>query len=317
MTSTPLLAVSGLVKSYGARLVLDHIDLEVAPGEILGLLGPNGAGKTTLLSIVSGLVRPDEGEVMVAGFDAVAEPQRVRPLLGVAPQETGVYPTLTCRQNLRFFAELAGLHGVQLRDAIEQVADALALIDLLDRRAGELSGGERRRLHSAIALTHRPPLVLLDEPTTGADVRTRSQLLELVQSVAAAGSAVVYSTHYLTEIEQLSASVVILDRGRVVTRGDVDVLVAAHGASVVEMTFRGPAPSLVSPPDATIEIEGSFVRIRSAHPGQAAALVLEQLGTSVGELRSFEIVTPSLETVFLELTGRRYGPTDEELTHVA
>ncbi len=316
MPTPPVLEVSGLVKSFGERRVLDQIDLGVAAGEIVGLLGPNGAGKTTLVSIISGLVHPDEGIVRVGGFDVSRDTRDTRRLLGIAPQETGVYPTLTCRQNLRFFAELAGLHGARLREAIDQVADALVLTDLLERRAAELSGGERRRLHTAIALTHRPALVLLDEPTTGADVHTRAALLELVTLVASQGSAVVYSTHYLAEIEHLAASVIVLDRGRVVTRGTVTDLIATHGTSVIELRFRDVVPRIEPPPGTTIETVDSLVRLRARDPGPATAELLLQLGEQVGRLQSFEIVQPSLETVFLELTGRRYGPEDEELPDV-
>jgi ABC-2 type transport system ATP-binding protein len=313
-----MLLAEGVVKVHNGRRVLDGVDLEVAPGQIVGLLGPNGAGKTTFVSIVSGLVRPDAGLILVGGVDVTRAPSEARRQLGVAPQETGVYPTLTCRQNLRFFGELSGIRRRGLVDAVDRVAVALGLANLLDRRAGELSGGERRRLHTAIALIHRPPLILLDEPTTGADVATRAELLALVDDVAASGSAVVYSTHYLSEIEQLAASVVILDRGRVLLRGSVADLVASRGTSVVEVRFDGAtAPPLVAPTGAELNVEGPLVRIRARDATQAARQVLAQLGPSLGSVQSFEVVHPSLETVFLEVTGRRYDQTGEASVDVA
>ncbi len=239
-----MLEARGLRKSYGARSALGGVDLDIAAGEIVGLLGPNGAGKTTLVSILAGLIRPDAGSVTIGSIDALAHPRRIRPLLGLAPQETGLYPTLTCRENLRFFAELAGLRRRKLRIAMDEVAAALQLTDLMDRRAQHLSGGERRRLHTALALVNRPPLVLLDEPTTGADVQTRAHLLHFVGELAADGAAILYSTHYLTEIEQLGVSVVILDQGHVIVRGSVEELVAGHDTNVVELTFTGPVPPL-------------------------------------------------------------------------
>jgi ABC-2 type transport system ATP-binding protein len=307
MIAGPLLEAHGLWKSYGTRAALSGVDLEVCAGEIVGLLGPNGAGKTTLVSILAGLIRPDSGTVTIDSVDALGHPHQARRLLGLAPQETGLYPTLTCRQNLQYFAELAGLRGRELRSAMDAVAGALQLVDLLDRRAQYLSGGERRRLHTALALVNRPPLVLLDEPTTGADVRTRAQLLELVKELATAGSAVLYSTHYLAEIEQLTASVVILDRGHVIARGSVPQLVAAHADDIVELTFEGPAPPhLASVRGAPVETDGSVLRVHTNEPGKVAAAILEDLGEHARELRSLEVVQPSLETVYLELTGRPY-----------
>src|SRR5207244_2962683 len=174
-----MLDVQGLSKAYGSRQALDAVNLEVAAGEITALLGRNGAGKTTLVSIVAGLRSADSGRVVIGGIDAVAEPRRARANLGLAPQDTGVYPTLSCHDNLRLFAGLAGLGRREAGAAIDELAGSLGLTELLDRRAKELSGGERRRLHTAIALVGHPALVLLDEPTVGADVQTRSQLLRV------------------------------------------------------------------------------------------------------------------------------------------
>lgn len=304
MTLPSVLDAEGLRKSYGTTVALDGVDLTVDAGTILGLLGPNGAGKTSLVSIVAGLRRPDAGTVLVGGIDAVRHPQRAQQLIGLAPQETGVYMLVTVRDNLRFFGGLAGLRGSQLRDRIDAVGSALGLNELFDRRGSELSGGERRRLHTAIALLHRPLLVLLDEPTTGADVRTRNEILELVRSLADGGSAIVYSTHYLHEIEELDAHVAFIDRGRIVARGAVDDLIRQHGASALELTFEGEVPAAARIDGAVVS--GSSVRIPSLDPAKTAALLLPQLGAETTGLRAIEVVRPSLESVFLAVTGRRY-----------
>ena len=259
-----MLAVRGLRKAYGATVALDGVDLTVERGTILGLLGPNGAGKTSLVSIVCGLRRPDAGTVHVGGIDVARHPRDARTLVGYAPQETGVYPTLSVRDNLKFFGGLAGLGRTGLRDAVDEVAAALSLTPLLDRRAGRVSGGERRRLHTAIALVHRPPLVLLDEPTTGADVRTRTEILALVRRLAEQGSAVVYSTHYLHEVDELGASVAFIDRGRIVASGEPADLVARFGASALELEFDGPVPDSVRGGGASVD--GSSVRIPTPDP---------------------------------------------------
>ena len=305
----PALLIEDLRKSYGATVALAGVDLRVEPGTILGLLGPNGAGKTSLVSIVAGLRRPDHGRVEVCGIDAVRSPREVRAQLGIAPQDTGVYLTLRVRDNLRFFAGLAGMRRAEAATRIDEVAAALGLESLLDRRASQLSGGERRRVHTAIALLHRPALVLLDEPTTGADVRTRTQILELVADLARTGSAVVYSTHYLQEIETLGADIAFLDRGRIVARGNLAELVARHGTSSLELTFDGSVPAAACVDGAVVD--GNSVRIPAADPAASAAQLLPALGAEASALRSIEILRPSLESVYLAVTGRRYEPASD------
>jgi ABC-2 type transport system ATP-binding protein len=302
---TRTLLVEGLTKSYGTTRALDGVDLCVEAGTILGLLGPNGAGKTSLVSIVAGLRRPDAGRVEVCGIDVTRSPQQTRGLIGIAPQDTGVYLSLRVRDNLRFFAGLAGLSRAQMTARIDEVASALGLTALLDRRATQLSGGEKRRLHTAIALLHRPALVLLDEPTTGADVVTRQQILDLVRGLADDGSAVVYSTHYLPEIETLDADVAFIDRGRIVARGSVAELVRTHGTSALELTFVDAVP-MSARFDGAI-VDGTTVRIPGGDPAARAAELLPRLGADARLLSSIEIVRPSLESVYLTVTGRRYA----------
>ena len=214
-----MLAASGLVKRYGNRRALDGFDLTVAPGEIVGLIGPNGAGKTTFVEIVSGLVRPDAGQVRVGGRDALRSGRAVRRLTGVAPQELALYQTVTVRENLVLFGGLAGLRGRALDAAISQVLEELALGPVAGKRAGELSGGQRRRVQAATAMVASPPLLLLDEPTAGADPETRSALLAAVRARAEAGTAVLYTTHYLPELAELNATLALVRAGRVVARG--------------------------------------------------------------------------------------------------
>lgn len=306
----PMLSVTGLRKSYGDRMALRGIDLEIRPGEVVGLLGPNGAGKTTFASIIAGLVRPDAGTVLVGGIDAVRHPYQVRPLTGFAPQTTGVYEVLTVEENLRFFGELAGVHGPALRQRIAEVGAALLLDDLRTRPCQQLSGGEKRRVHTAIALMGRPKLLLLDEPTVGADIPTRTALLDLVKTIAAEGTAVLYSTHYLPEIEALGAFVVLLDHGTVIARGRADELVAEHGVAALELRFDGDAPD-ISLAGFPVVREGELIRIVTPDLALAAARVFDTLGADAGRLRNLDVIHPSLEGVFLALTGRRYDPEEE------
>lgn len=308
------LVLSGVTKRYGRVTALEDVDLDIAQGEIVGLLGHNGAGKTTLMSLAAGLLRPDAGDIRVLGASPVRDPRRVGRELGLAPQELGVYPPLTVRQNLRFFAELSGLRGAEAERRIEEVAEPLGLTGLLARRVSRLSGGEQRRVHTAMALLHRPRLLLLDEPTAGVDVETRSRLLAFVRELAEAGTAVCYSTHYLTEVEALDASVAVLDHGRVIARGPLGELVRRHGDSAVELTFSGGPPELRLPWPVTRE--GDVLRVHVEQPQRAAPEVLSALGGAALRLVNMRVVQPGLDSVFLRLTGRRYAQGPEPAGHV-
>ena len=301
--SCPALEVISLHKTYGEVVALDGVSLTIERGEVVGLLGPNGAGKTTLVSIVCGLRRPDAGSVSVSGFDVASQAQQARAHIGFAPQDLGIYPVDKVRHTMRLFGELCGLRGTDLGREIESAAEALGLAELMDRKAGELSGGQKRRLHTAIALLGRPTLVLLDEATTGADVESRAALIRLVNKLAENGSAVVYSTHYLGEVEQLDARVVILDGGRIIAEGSIAELSRLNGGVFVELRFDGQIPSLAGH---DVTTEGSVARIRIEDPAVDLGSILASLGHGTARLRGVEIIRSDLETVFLELTGRRY-----------
>jgi ABC-2 type transport system ATP-binding protein len=216
---TALLQATGLVRRFGPTIALDGFDLAVAAGEIAGLVGHNGAGKSTFARITAGLVRPDAGAVLVDGLDASAAAAKVRPILGLAPQELALYPTATARENLFAFAGLYGLRRREARNRIAELAADLVLGDVLDRRVRDLSGGQQRRVQAATAMIHRPRVLLLDEPTVGADPITRDALLAVVRATAADGTAVVYTTHYLPELDTLGATLAVADHGRIIARG--------------------------------------------------------------------------------------------------
>ena len=305
-----VLDVRGIRKLYGDRVALDSVDLFVAPGEVCALLGPNGAGKSTLVSAVAGLRRPDRGTITIGGTPVWPNPRDSRRLFGLAPQNLGVYLVLSVRENLRLFGELAGLRRESLARAVDEVAEALELTDLLERPVRHLLGGEQRRVHTAMAMIHRPPLLLLDEPTTGVDVATRSRLLDTVRSLAAdRGCAVLYSTHYLAEVAGLRATVVIVDHGRVLARGPLDVLIAQHGSAAVEFSFDGPAPAIAG---GEVTDDAGRVRVATSDPPGTIASTVTALGTHANRLRGVEISQADLESVFLALTGRRYRDDNAE-----
>lgn len=307
-----MLLVQGLKKAYDGHPVLRGVDLEIRAGEVVALLGPNGAGKTTLVSIVAGLRSADGGRVTVDGIDALAAPDRARGVLGLAPQALGIYPTLRVRENLEVFGRIAGLGGRVLRQRVEEVAEALALTALLGSRAGVLSGGQQRRLHTAMAMVHRPRLLFLDEPTVGADIESRRQILDLVRELAADGCAVCYATHYLPEVEDLDATVAVLEEGRVLVTDSVANLVDRHGRSGVRLTFRGPAPDLDG-----FDVHGQDAFRATPQPGPAAARVLASGADWVERLDAVEIVRSDLESAYLRLTGRTTDELMKEAADVA
>ena len=302
-----MLEITGLTKSYGDLRVLDGVDLTVATGEVVGLLGPNGAGKTTLVSIVAGLRRADAGRVVALGVDVTAEPAAIRDRLGLAAQELGIYPVHTVRENLTLFGTLGGLRGKDIATSVAELAEALELTELLGRRAGQLSGGQKRRLHTACALVHRPALVLLDEPTVGADPESRLRLLHLVRRLADAGTTVLYTTHYLGEIEDLDARVVILAGGTVRADGSVAQLVSAHTRREIVLRFDGPPPLLDWPGARTTE---DSVHLPAADPATGTVKALELLGEARTRLAGIEMGRASLEQAYLTILGSADAPAD-------
>jgi ABC-2 type transport system ATP-binding protein len=297
------LEIRGLEKSYGDVRALAGIDLDVQSGEVLALLGVNGAGKTTLASAVMGLIAPDKGEIRVFGEVALVDHSRVRAVTGFVPQETGIYPTLTVRENIEFFGKIVGLGRQQLSTETDELLHGLDLLHLAQRPGRALSTGEKRRVHTAVALVGDPRLLLLDEPTVGSDVLTRQRLVDIVRSRAERGAAIVYTTHYLLEVEQLGATVAVLHRGRITAQGTCEDLVHEHGRSELRVVFDGPAPPYTSPRGEPTEVNGSVLSVVTDSPWETLAASLGAFGGSLERVRSVEVVRADLESVFLALTG--------------
>jgi len=332
MSAEQILALRGITRRYGRREALRGVDLDVAAGQVLALLGPNGAGKTTLVGVAAGLTKPDDGTARVVGVDPHRDRRTARRTIGLAPQEIGLYPPLTVRQNLRAFGEAQGLRARAARVRADELLAPFGLEELADRAAGQLSGGEKRRAHAAAALVARPRLVLLDEPTAGADPRTRGAILDVVVGLAAEGAAVVYTTHYLPEVERLGADVALLEAGRIIAHDPLQTLIGRHAAPTLLLAFDGPVPASVAGlPGAVVEEDPEAsapvlddaasagapaaattaaapavrVRIASDEPATALRHVIAGLTDDDAPLANAEIVQPSLEAAYLALTGRR------------
>ncbi|MBO4206724.1 ABC transporter ATP-binding protein [Micromonospora echinofusca] len=292
-----VLDVRDLSVAYGDHVALRDVSLRIEPGQILGLLGPNGAGKTTLMNAVVGAVRPRAGAISVCGVDVAAHPRRARAYVGYAEQEIAVFPTLTARENVRDWAAICGVPRRQQDEAVAATLSALLLDRIADRQVRTLSGGQRRRVHCAMATVARPPLLLLDEPTVGVDPGTRRAVLEHVRELADAGTAICYSTHYLPEVEALQAEVVLLADGTVATRGGVADLLDRYGSTVIDLRI------------AEQDSDPRTISVKVAGP-HALPAVVQGLGTDLHRLVGLDIRRSSLDEVFDRVVAAGEVPAD-------
>jgi ABC-2 type transport system ATP-binding protein len=315
---TPIIEARGLTKSFGKVQALAGLDLVAESGHVTALLGPNGAGKTTFVSAVATLLRPDAGELRVAGIDVESEPQRVRQIIGLAGQYASVEPAMTGRENLELVARLFGLDRRTARQATAEVLERLGLEDAANRLVRTYSGGMRRRLDLGASLVGRPRLLLLDEPTTGLDPRSRRELWNAIRELVADGVDVLLTTQYLEEADQLARQVVIVDRGRVIDAGTPDDLKDRAGRDVIEVRPRaaGDLPA-VEEVLASVAAETPHSDIDTQRASAAVDTGAEQLTTVVRLLHERNIALddiglrrPSLDEVFLNLTGQPVAPSD-------
>ena len=301
---------TGLRKSYGDKLVLDGVDLDVAEGTVFALLGPNGAGKTTTVQILSTLINADAGDVLVAGHDLVREPDAVRAAIGVTGQFAAVDNLLTGEENLRLMADL---HHLPKAEGRRRIAELLAHFDIVDaarKPALTYSGGMRRRLDLAMGLVTSPRLIFLDEPTTGLDPRSRRHMWQLVRELVAGGVTIFLTTQYLEEADQLADRVAMLDHGRIVAEGTPEELKRLIPGGHISLQF----PDTEQLDRAARLLVGSrrddeALTLQVPNDGSVAALrsLLDQLGHAAIEVAELSIHTPDLDDVFLALTGRPHS----------
>jgi ABC-2 type transport system ATP-binding protein len=314
----PVIDVRGLVKRYGDLTAVDGIDLTVYKGEIFGILGPNGAGKTTTLEMLEGLRAPDSGSITVAGVDAVADPEKLRTLIGAQLQTTTLFPFLSAAELIELFCGLYDVDGSPAR-----IDELLGMVDLLEKRnakVNELSGGQRQRLAITLALVNRPEVTFLDEPTTGLDPAARRSLWKTIEDVAASGTTVVLTTHYMEEAEVLCDRIALFDRGQVIACDTTQGLIRSlNMAATVRATVRGgelKSDELAALPQVTNAdvqpVDGGFditLTTKNVQQTLIGFLALaDQHRLELGDLRSTQA---SLEDVFLNLTGRTYANQDE------
>jgi ABC-2 type transport system ATP-binding protein len=308
----------GVVKRFGKVEALSGLDMTACRGQITAVLGPNGAGKTTLVRAIATLIRPDAGRLRIHGIDVVRQPDAVRRIIGLAGQFAAVEPALTGRENVRMVARLYGRSTRQAAAATDAVLAQLGLSEVADRPVKTYSGGLRRRLDLGASLVGAPRLLLLDEPTTGLDPRSRNQLWEAIRSLVERGADVLLTTQYLDEADQLASQLVIIDRGRVIAHGTPWELKRLAGSDVVEVRAHGPEdlPAVVSALTALGEprVDGATNRVTvPAHGGpQAVTAVVDALAAQNLIVDDVGLRRPTLDEVFLTLTGAPADRSDGE-----
>jgi ABC-2 type transport system ATP-binding protein len=319
LTSAAIEAM-GLGKTYGAVVGAEDVSFEVQPGSVLGLLGPNGSGKTTIVSILSTALRPDAGQARVCGYDVVSQAAAVRAVVGFAGQFAAVDANLTGRENLALIGRLSRLPRRVARDRASELLDSFGLIAAADRLVRTYSGGMRRRLDVGAALAHRPPVLFLDEPTTGLDPESRVGLWKTVRQLVGAGTTVLLTTQYLEEADALADEIVILDSGRVVEVGTPAALKSRIGAVVFTLGFGDEADAsqagrVLASAGWQPERDGAVLRSSSAAGSGALVGMLRALQGVTPDPVSVAVHEPTLDDVFLALTGRVPTPSTDQLDH--
>ncbi|NQX57574.1 ABC transporter ATP-binding protein [Paenibacillus qinlingensis] len=299
-----------VVKKYDNRISVDHLNLTIREGEIFGLLGPNGAGKSTTIKMLSGLLKIDQGDILVGGKSVAKYPIEVKRNLGLVPQELAIYENLTARENVTFFAKLYGLRGRLLKERVEE---SLAFVGLLDRasdKPSSFSGGMKRRLNIACAIMHQPKLIIMDEPTVGIDPQSRNHILDAVRELNRRGSTILYTSHYMEEVSAISTRVGIMDHGHLIACGTQDELrnqVSQDNKIVLQITNltdqavkelrEYPLIKQLNASEQTLEL------IVSASQSYLQD-ILFILSKHQVKIQSLTQVEPDLEALFLSLTGR-------------
>lgn len=302
--------VQNLSKTYGDHPAVHGISFSIARGEIFGLLGPNGAGKSTTISMLVGLTSPTAGHILVEGLALHEHLNTIKPRLGFVPQELALYPTLSALDNLIFFGQIYGLRGKVLKQRIEWVLDTVHLVERAGEPVEQFSGGMKRRVNLAIGLLHQPDILFLDEPTVGIDPQSRNAIFESIETLNQAGLTIIYTTHYMEEVERLCQRVAIMDHGQIIALDTPANLIRSLGEGIIRLEIAGNKIEAVSLEARRLSSVKSVNRqeqrldIQAIDSQQCLIQVLETTNRLNAQVTSLQILEANLETAFLRLTGK-------------
>ncbi|MCX8132201.1 MAG: ABC transporter ATP-binding protein [Clostridia bacterium] len=305
-----LIMIKDLVKRYGNYLAVDNINLTIEEGEIFGLLGPNGAGKSTTIKMMMGLLKPNSGEISINRMDIRKESLEVRRILGLVPQDIAVYEDISAKENIEYFGKLYGIRGRLLKDRVDEALEFCGLTDKRKEKPKKFSGGMKRRLNIACAIVHQPKIIIMDEPTVGIDPQSRNHILESVKELNKRGSTIIYTSHYMEEVESLCDRVGIIDHGKLIACGVKNELkkqVASDELIAIEATdIRfNPIEELKKVHGVkNVVLNENMIEISTSNTQENLQDVLYVLSKGNVRVKSISLKEPDLESVFLALTGR-------------
>jgi len=305
-----ILEAKNLVKKFGDLVAVDNISFRINQGEVFGLLGPNGAGKTTTISMISCLLEPTSGDVLVDDNSVTRNPDKVKRVLGIVPQDIALYPTLTATENLKFWGRMYGITGQLLKDRISEVLEIVGLTDRAKDRIETYSGGMKRRINIAAGMLHRPKILLMDEPTVGIDPQSRNHILETVQKLNKDGMTIVYTSHYMEEVETICERVGIIDHGKIMAIGTIDELKKLVGSEeAINIQVENVNEETIDQLGAIelvdrINRSDGQIQVLSKDSEQILAKVISILNQAGAHVTAVEVMEPNLESVFLHLTGK-------------
>lgn len=302
--------IKNLKKYFNKIKAVDNVSFNIESGQIFGLLGPNGAGKSTLISILTTILEPDNGIVKIKGYDLKKEAKKIKPLIGFVPQEIALYPTLTAIENLNFWGKMYGIKGKKLKERIEFALELTGLKARSKDRIEKYSGGMKRRINIACALLHNPELIIMDEPTVGIDTQSRKNILETVLDLNKAGITVIYTSHYMEEVEFLCSKIAIMDSGKILSIGTKDELTASiNSMDKINIELKDFCPKIeeklkILENISNVIVNNKDVTIISKDSDTALADIIRTIEINNCKIHTITIDTPNLENVFLHLTGR-------------